>query len=205
MWSAVFIHRRANVLQETVPEEATFQLWISEDAEHRENKTNYLRQLMSGQNLLLQPQQGWVALNPNLSCFPLIWRAREPRSRPMAHLGDQNQQGSLAQVYPQDLRAPTVLTDWKFPNPYFSSQWPAVKFHNNFQEHQEQGVKHYRNFHSISTQLKPHFSFKTRDFQENLNQQGNSCNTFICAFPGVIFSKGFFWICQSCHSYFIHW
>lgn len=40
----------------------------------RENNTNYLRQLMSGQNLLPQPQQCWAALNPSLSCFPLIWQ-----------------------------------------------------------------------------------------------------------------------------------
>lgn len=68
--------------------------------------------------------------------------------------------------YPQDVRVPTALRDWKFPNLYFSSQGPAVKFHRDLQEHKEQGVKHYRVFQKFPLHFKPHLSLKTRDFQE---------------------------------------
>lgn len=120
-----------------------------------------------------------------LSCFksqfvllPTDLAAREPRRRSRAYLGDQNQQVSLVQVHPQDVRTPTALTDWKLPNLYFSSQWPALKLHNNFQEHKERGVKHHRVFQkfpfhfSSILPLKPEISKNlepTMQFLQNIH------------------------------------
>lgn len=155
---------------------------------------------MSGQNLLPQPPAVLSCFKSQFVLLPTDLTAKEPRRRSRSYFGDQNQQGSLV---PTGCESSNSSHRLEIPKSLFQLPVTCSEVPQRLPRAQGARCQTLQGIPEISTPFQATSSYLKQRFPRTWNQQGNSCNIFICAVPNVIFSKEFFRICWSYHSYFI--